>query len=186
MQIAHLPAPGLTDETVSISRAKHGRNVWTTESRSGILVTMKEVATEPMFLLLLVACGVYIGLGRTEEAITLVVALLVVSGISVYQSIRSDQALEALCELTQPRAQVRRNGKLTTVPVEDIVVGDALLVEEGAKIPADGTVYDPNDFSVDEATLTGESVPVTKSPGDPTFAGTNTVSGSAWLTVTAV
>ncbi|MBC8156523.1 MAG: HAD-IC family P-type ATPase, partial [Bacteroidetes bacterium] len=147
---------------------------------------MKEVVTEPMFLLLLAACTIYFSLGRTEEAITLIVALLLVAGISVYQAIRSDRALGTLRELTRPKAQVRRNDALVTIPVEDIVVGDAVLVEEGGRIPADGTIHQTNDFSVDESILTGESVPVSKTPGDPVFAGTSTAAGSAWLTVTTV
>ena len=181
-----LPALGLTAAAVVESRAKHGRNLLAAEARTGLIATMKEVVAEPMFLLLLAACAVYIALGRVEEAITLIGALLVVAGISVYQAVRSDRALGALRELTQPQAQVRRDGLLAAVPVEDLVVGDAVLVEEGGRIPADGTLVDANDFAVDEAILTGEAVPVTKAVGDPVFAGTSTAAGSAWLTVTAV
>jgi Ca2+-transporting ATPase len=186
MPTAFQPLPGLTDDAIAQSRAEQGRNVLTTDSRSGLFATVREVATEPMFILLVVACTIYFGIGRLEEGITLIVALFLVAGISVYQSVRSDQALGALRDLTQPKAQVRRNGTLTTIPVEDIVVGDAVLVEEGESIPADGQIHETNDFSVDESILTGESVSVAKTPGDPVFAGTNTASGSAWLTVTAV
>ncbi len=180
------PPVGLTDEAVAAARAAHGRNVLTTNKHTGLLATLREVVTEPMFLLLLAACAVYIALGEGAEAITLGVALLAVAGISVYQQIRSDRALGALRELTQPRAQVRRNGVVGPLPVEDLVVGDAVLVEEGGRLPADGTVTELNDFSVDEAILTGEAVSVAKVVGDPVFAGTNTAAGSAWLTVTAV
>ena len=186
MQTATPPLPGLTPHAVTQSRAAHGPNVLTATTGSGVWITLKEVMTEPMFLLLLVACGLYIGLGQTAEAITLGVALLLVSGISVYQSIRSDRALDALREQTQPITQVRRAGILTTIPVEAVVVGDVVLVNEGGRLPADGTLTETSDFSVDEAMLTGESVAVSKQPGDPVFAGTNTASGSAWLTVTAV
>jgi Ca2+-transporting ATPase len=180
------PAPGLTSKAVLAARLAHGPNVLPAAKGSGLLATLREVVLEPMFLLLLVACAVYVGLGEGAEAITLGVALLAVAGISVYQEIRSDKALGALRQLTQPRAQVRRNGEVVTVPVEDLVVGDAVLVAEGARLPADGTVTKLNDFSVDEAILTGEAVPVAKAVGDPAFAGTSTVAGSAWLTVTAV
>ena len=180
------PLPGLTDEAVASARAAHGRNVLITDTHSGLLATMREVVTEPMFLLLLAACAVYIALGEGAEAITLGVALLAVAGISVYQEIRSNRALSALRELTQPRAQVRRNGVVAPVPVEDLVVGDAVLVAEGSRLPADGTLMKLHDFSVDEAILTGEAVPVAKAIGDPVFAGTSTATGSAWLRVTAV
>ena len=181
-----LPPPGLTNESVAESRATYGRNSLTVKVQSSLFTTMKEVVLEPMFLLLLAACAIYFSLGRTEEAITLIVALLAVSGISVYQSVRSERALGALRNLTQPTAQVRRNGGLTNVPVEEIVVGDAVLVEEGESVAADGRIDSANDFSVDESILTGESVSVTKTPGDVVFGGTNTTSGSAWLTITAV
>ena len=178
--------PGLTDAAVAASRVAYGRNVLTDNAPTGLLATLKDVVTEPMFLLLLVACGVYMALGESAEALTLGAALLVVASISVYQALRSDEALGALRKLTQPQAQVRRNGALATVPVADLVVGDAVLVAEGSRLPADGTITELNDFSADEAILTGEAVPVAKAVGDPVFGGTSTASGSAWLTLTAV
>ncbi|WP_332369187.1 cation-transporting P-type ATPase [Spirosoma telluris] len=135
MPTTQLPVQGLTDEAVAKSRAEHGRNVLTSDAGTSLFATVKEVVTEPMFLLLVAACTIYFVLGRIDEAITLIVALLLVSGISVYQSIRSDKALGALRTLTQPKARVRRNGELAVVPVEDIVVGDAVLVEEGEVSP---------------------------------------------------
>ena len=145
-----------------------------------------EVVKEPMFLLLLAACAVYIGLGQTEEAVTLGVALLLVAGISVYQSVRSDRALGALRDLTQPKAQVWRSGVLVSLPTKDIVVGDAVLIEEGDRLPADGTLHEPGDFTADESMLTGESVAVSKQEGEQAFAGTTAQAGHAWMTVTAV
>lgn len=180
------PPQGLTEADVAKSRIERGRNTFASHAGSPLLATLKEVVLEPMFLLLAVASAIYIALGQTAEALTLIAALLAVSGISVYQSLRSDRALGALRELTQPRAQVWRNGKLTGVALEEIVVGDTLLAEEGGRIPADAVVQSGNDFSVDEALLTGESVAVTKQQGDQVFAGTSATSGGALLTVTAV
>ncbi len=180
------PLPGLTSAAVAASRSAHGRNALTINSETGWLTTVKEVALEPMFLLLLAACAVYIALGQAEEAVTLAVALLAVAGISVYQSIRSNQALSALRDLSQPRADVRRDGRQTTVPVKDLVVDDAVWVAEGGRIPADGTVAAGNDFLVDEAILTGEAVPVARAVGEAVFGGSSVASGSAWLTLTAV
>ncbi|AMJ68145.1 haloacid dehalogenase [Hymenobacter sp. PAMC 26628] len=181
-----MPAPGLTTAAVAAARAAHGRNVLPDNAPTGLLATLKDVVTEPMFLLLLVACGVYVALSEGAEALTLGAALLVVAGISVYQARRSDAALGALRDLTQPQAQVRRNGAPATVPVADLVVGDTVRVAEGSRLPADGIVAEANDFSADEAILTGEAVPVAKTVGDAVFGGTSTASGSAWLTLTAV
>lgn len=178
--------PGLTDEAVAASRAKHGANTLPAKARSGLLATLKDVATEPMFLLLLASCTVYVGLGQFAEAITLATALLMVAAISIYQSIRSDRALTALRELTQPRVQVRRNGQQVSIAIDELVVGDAVLVSEGERIPADGVIEEASDYSVDEATLTGESMAVAKKPGDLLLAGTNAMSGNAWFSVSAV
>ncbi|AHJ97524.1 cation-translocating P-type ATPase [Hymenobacter swuensis] len=186
MPAAFFPTDTLTDDAVAASRAAHGPNLLNTQPGSSLLTTLRDIVTEPMFVLLLAASATYFGLGQAEEAVTLLVALLLVSGISVYQSVRSGRALAALRELTQPRAQVARNGTLTTVPVAEVVVGDAVLVAEGNRIPADGTLLLANDFTVDEAILTGESVPVAKPVGQLVFAGTSTTAGSAWLRVTAV
>jgi Ca2+-transporting ATPase len=186
MPAAFFPTDTLTDAAVAASRAAHGPNLLNTRTGSGLLTTLRDIVTEPMFVLLLAASATYFGLGRTEEAATLLVALLLVAGISVYQSVRSGRALAALRELTQPQAQVARNGALTTVPVAEVVVGDAVLVAEGNRIPADGTLLLANDFTVDEAILTGESVPVAKPVGQLVFAGTSATAGSGWLRVTAV
>ena len=186
MHTTSLPTPGLTDEAVAESRAKYGHNSLMVKAPSQLFTAMKEVVAEPMFLLLLATCAIYFSLGQPVEASTLIVALLVVSGISVYQSVRSDRALRPLGDMIQPKVQVRRNGVLATVPVEEIVVGDAVLVEEGERIAADDRIDNANDFSVNESILTGESVSVVKTPGDVLFAATNTTSGSAWFTVTAV
>ncbi|AII53920.1 cation-translocating P-type ATPase [Hymenobacter sp. APR13] len=177
---------GLTDAAVAAARRAHGSNTLAASAGAGWLGTLKEVVLEPMFLMLLTAGGLYVALGQAQEAITLLLALLLVAGISLYQNIRSNQALSALRELTQPQAQVRRNGAVVTVPVEKLVVGDAVLVAEGSRLPADGTVTELNDFSVDEAILTGEAVPVAKARGDAVFGGTSAVTGSAWLQLTAV
>lgn len=177
---------GLSDQAVSSSRAEHGQNILDSHAGSHLFATVKEVILEPMFLLLVLACAVYFGMGKTEEGITLVVALLIVSGISVYQSIRSDRALGALRELTQAQAQVWRGSQLVSIPTQDIVVGDIVLVAEGERIPADARIRDSNDFSLDESILTGESVTVNKTSSQSVFAGTHTASGSATLTITAV
>ena len=156
-------APGLTDAAVAASRAAHGRNVLAADARSGLLATLREVVVDPMFVLLLITGAIYFWLGHLEDALALGVALLLVAGISMCQSVRNDQALGALHELIQPRAQVRRNGRQGAVPVEDLVVGDAVLVAEGDRVPADGRLDVASDFSPDEAILTGEAVAVTYS-----------------------
>ena len=113
------PALGLTDAAVAASCAAHGRNVLAADARSGLLATLREVVADPMFVLLLVTGAIYFWMGHLEDALALDVALLLVAGISVYQSVRNDRTLGALHELTQPRAQVRRNGRQWEVTRRD-------------------------------------------------------------------
>ncbi len=186
MLSSSITLPGLADQAVAQSRAAHGANTVPVGAAPGLWAMGKEVVREPMFLLLLAACAVYLALGQRLEAVLLGVALLLVAGISVYQAARSNRALQALRDLTQPCAQVWRHGAIVTLPASELVVGDAVLVAEGEGIPADGLVREANDFSVDESVLTGEAVPVTKAGGAAVFAGTSAASGSACLTLTAV
>lgn len=179
---------GLTNQQVVAARKQFGSNsmIASAGGRGGRLLW--EVVSEPMFLLLAAAGVLYMALGEWEEGIVLSVAMLLVSGISVYQSVRSDRALLALRQLTRPTAAVMREGRLEELPLEEIVVGDTLWLTEGNTVPADGTLLSANDCSVDESTLTGESVAVVKSSAgnDPFFTGTTLVSGSAYVLVTAV
>ncbi|WP_161884225.1 hypothetical protein [Deinococcus alpinitundrae] len=125
-------------------------------------------------------------MGQIHEAVTLGTALLLVSGISVYQSLRSDHVLGALRDLTQPKAQLWRSGVLVNLPTEQIVLSNALLIEEGSRLPADGTVHESSDVTADESVPTGESVAVHKSGGDRVCAGTNAAMDRVWMSVKAV
>lgn len=176
---------GLTTDDVNEARSRYGRNVMQSRQTSWVLV--KDVVTEPMFILLMGACLIYAVLRQWEEVVTLGVAMLLVAGLSLFESVRSGRALQALRQLTQPTVQVIRNGQLTDLLIEELVMGDTVLLTEGQTVPADGRLLQANDCSVDESILTGESVPVPKTqPDQPLFAGTVLSSGRAFLEVIAI
>ncbi len=180
---------GLTDDEVRASRAAHGANVLTAKNKNGFFIALLGVVKEPMFLLLVAAAVIYFISGEISDGIFMVSSIILVSAISLYQDARSRNALEALKALTQPRSKVIRNGKVEEIKSEEIVVGDAMLVEEGASVPADGTILQSHDFSVNESMLTGESLPVFKHEGGEetlVFQGTTIVSGMAVSRVLAV
>jgi Ca2+-transporting ATPase len=130
--------------------------------RSGWAIALG-VVTEPMFLLL-VACGVlYLLLGDVEEALMLLCFVFVIIGITFYQERKTERALEALRDLSSPRAAVIRDRQLRRIPGRDVVRGDVILLNEGDRVPADARVLDSLSLSADESLLTGESVPVRKS-----------------------
>jgi len=121
-----------------------------------------EVVREPMLLLLIATGYVYLLLGDLEEAIALVAAIGVVVGISLYQAQKTEHALQALRDLSSPRALVIRDGVATRIPGRDVVRGDRVILREGDGVPADGAVESSANLAVDESLLTGESAPVVK------------------------
>ena len=124
------------------------------------------VVREPMFLLL-VACGtLYLILGDIQEAIMLLGFVLVVMGITLYQERKTERALEALRDLTSPRASVIRGGEQKRIAGREVVTGDIVVLHEGDRVPADATLISCINLSADESLLTGESVAVRKTVWD--------------------
>ncbi|MEH6680934.1 MAG: cation-translocating P-type ATPase [Sediminicola sp.] len=180
---------GLTEEEVLRSRALHGSNRLGQKSENNFLEYLVGLAKEPMVVILLVAASIYFISGQTGDGLFLSIAILFVASISVYQDSRSKKALKDLKDLTQPIWKVYRNGSLTEVPLDDLVVGDSLIVEEGNTVPADGSIVHSNDLSVNESMLTGESLPVYKrarSGENLLYTGTNVTGGLAIMTITAI
>jgi Ca2+-transporting ATPase len=179
---------GLTDEQVLQSRGLHGSNALELEEDRVFLTTLREVVTEPMFILLAVACAIYFITGKTQEGIIMAVSICLVAGISLFQEYRSRNAIRALNKLSATKAVVMRNGIATTILAEDIVVDDLLIVEEGNLIAADGLIVEARDFSVNESVLTGESFGVFKSADNKSscYKGTLVVSGKATVRVVAI
>jgi len=179
---------GLNDLEVIRSRQVHGSNSIEQESRA-LYHAIISLAKEPMLLLLAAACIIYFITGQTGDAIFMLCAITLTASISLYQDHRSRKAIVALQAINEPECRVIRNGTIVTLPIADVVVEDYLLAEEGAAIPADGIVVHSNDFSVSEAILTGESLPVTKTASElnnKVFQGTAVTRGLAIIKVTAV
>ncbi|MCC6410536.1 MAG: cation-translocating P-type ATPase [Saprospiraceae bacterium] len=175
---------GLTQSEVESSRAKHGRNMLYVRTKSSFFHMLKEVVIEPMFLLLGVTCILYFILGDQAEAWMMVGSVVFVIAIELIQEFRSEKALNALRAFSQPNAQVFRDGKKVTIPTDEVVVGDLLLFAEGERVAADGLVLEQHDLSIDEAVLTGESMPVVKKPGEEkVFQGTTVVGGQGMARV---
>lgn len=180
---------GLNTEQVLTSRRDHGSNRTTWHERNPVWESIRGIVTEPMFLLLLSAAAIYFILGETPEAIFMTVAILIVSAISFFQDHRSRVAMQALQQLTAPRAKVIRNGEVLDIDAEDIVIGDLIVAEEGHLVPADGRIIQSADFSLNESMLTGESFSVFRTAHDESpfaWQGTQVVSGQAVLEAVAI
>jgi Ca2+-transporting ATPase len=180
------PVIGLSDAEVITSRRQFGNNDIQLKEERTFFTVIKDVALEPMFILLLAACTVYFILAQYQEGIIMLVSILIVSGISFFQEYRSRNAVQALKKLSASKAKVIRNSREIKIPSEELVVGDIMQIEEGENIAADGIIISLNDFSVNESLLTGESFSIYKNANDKIYKGTMVTSGSATVKIDAV
>ena len=162
MPPASSPPTGLTAEEARRRLAEFGPNEVSDRENGGFLALLRGIATEPMFLLLLVAAGLYLALGDLGEGLLLAGFAVVTVGLTLFQERRSARALQALRELTVPQVRVIRDGRVQRLPARELVPGDLFLFAEGERLAADGLVRDATGLSADESLLTGESVPVRK------------------------
>src|SRR5690606_31678568 len=173
---------GLTEEELIASRNKFGYNQVDPGKKSKWYHLLMDILKEPMLLLLVAVAAIYVIVGDYGEALFMFGAIIAVSGISFYQDNRSKKALEALEKLNEPLSKVIRNSDVIEIPTHEIAVGDLCITEEGKMINADGKIVHSNDFSVNEASLTGESLSVFKSSesdDNNIYSGTVAVSGLA-------
>ena len=157
--------PGLTQAEAAHRLKTRGYNELPTAQRRNIWHIAFEVIREPMFVLLLAAGAVYLVLGELRDAAMLLGFVFVIIGITLYQERKTERALEALRDLSSPRALVVRDGEVTRIPGREVVLDDIVLLVEGDRVAADAVVLESNYLLVDESLLTGESMPVRKVEG---------------------
>ncbi len=179
---------GLTSAQASVLRAQDGPNDIAPPHRSAWKEALSDAAREPMFLLLMAGAALYITFGNLGEGLVLGCFAAASSAIAVMQNIRGARALAALRAMAAPMAHVVRDGAVTLIPAGDVVRGDLLVLEPGARIAADARIVSASALRVDESILTGESAPVLKSAdADPLlYAGTLCVQGRGLCEVIAI
>jgi Ca2+-transporting ATPase len=183
------PRSGLDSAEAHDRLARDGFNELPRERRRSVARAALEVLREPMFALLMAAAGVYAIIGEFGESLVLLGFATASVSIAAVQRGRSERALEALRDLSSPRALVIRDGVRQRVPGREVVRGDLVVLSEGDRIPADGGIVSGEHLEVDESLLTGESLPVRKSLADGTRArvagGTLVTRGTALAEITA-
>lgn len=157
--------PGLTTVFARARLQAEGANVLPADGSRGTAALVLDVVREPMFLLLLAAAAIYLVLGDLHEALLLLFFVCVVMGITLYQSHKTERVLQALRDLSSPRALVLRDGEKRRIAGSEVVRDDIVLLAEGDRVPADALLLMCNGLQVDESLLTGEAVPVRKTPG---------------------
>ena len=188
---------GLTGAEAQKRLEEGGYNELPQEKSRQFWGVLRDVFKEPMLVLLLVCTIIYIFLGDTREALILLGSIIIIIAITVIQENKTEKALAALKNLSSPRALVLRDGEHQKIPGREVVRGDIVFLNEGDRVPADGTVLENNNLSVDESLLTGESLAVKKKIGDPeepldrpggresafVYSGTLVISGQATVLV---
>ena len=157
---------GLSEEEVIRKLKGDGYNEIPSQKNQSLFAILLNILKEPMLLLLLGAGFIYLLIGEENDALMLLFFVFVVVGITFYQERKSERALEALKNLSSPRALVVRDGKQKRIPGREVVRDDILILKEGDRVPADGVLHISSNLLVDESMLTGESFAVRKSEWD--------------------
>ncbi len=158
-------AAGLSEADALARLKAEGHNELPAANRRTPLRIVLEVVREPMLALLLGGGVVYLVLGSITDALVLLAFALMSILITVVQETRTERVLEALRDLTSPRALVIRDGERKRIAGRDVVRGDFIVLAEGDRVPADALLRESHDLQTDESLLTGESVPVRKVAG---------------------
>jgi P-type Ca2+ transporter type 2C len=156
------PIQGISEELARNRLKSEGYNELPQPDRRTPLRIAIEVVREPMLMLLLASGAIYMILGDTTDALILVALATMSVVITVVQESRTERVLEALRDLTSPRALVIRDGQRRRIAGREVVRGDIIALGEGDRVPADAVLFQTHDLQADESLLTGESVPVRK------------------------
>lgn len=182
------PLKGLSLAEVAARQLQFGKNSIESGASGYFLRIAWDIVKEPMFILLFIAGTLYFFLGESKEGLMMMAAIMLVAAISVYQEVKSNHALEALRQFSEPKVVVIREAAELEIDTSELVPDDTMLLEEGMKIPADAIILQANDLTVDESILTGESIPADKSRKEGSnlvYQGTTINTGKCVAVVTA-
>jgi Mg2+-importing ATPase len=189
---------GLTSIEATNRLAQFGPNEPATSKRTATLYQLLLLFANPLAIILLAASAISAALGQTINASIIVLMVLLSVALNFIQTFRSQRAVDRIRNEVAPNATVLRDGKWIEIPRREVVPGDVIKLAAGDLVPADADLFQARDLHVQQAALTGESLPVQKSTIDPqlragpedtdshrVFLGTSIVSGTATAVVTA-
>src|SRR5690606_25262391 len=195
--LASDPQAGLSDTEAEARLEQYGPNrLQAPAGRSPLAILLAQFRSL-IVLLLLVAIGLALALGETFEAYAVGIVIVINTLIGFITELRAERAMAALAEQAAPTARVVRDGQERRIPAEQLVVGDLVVLDAGDRVPADGRIARAVRLQVQEASLTGESLPVTKDAGGMleesaplaerstmAYLGTNVADGRGQMIVT--
>lgn len=178
--------PSLTESEAKILLQKYGENALGNGNKLSLLSLLIEQYKTVITLILFIAALFSVFIGEPVDAF-FIIAVLFFNGIFGFlQQFRAEKTLEKLRNLSMPTARVIRDNEEKEIEARFLVVGDLVNLREGDRIPADGQILSDISMEIDEAILTGESLPVEKNRGDELLSGTFIVSGKGYMKVTSI
>lgn len=180
------PGCGLTENEAAARLAADGANELPRGPALGWGTALLHQVRDVMIMVLLVAAGVTAVVGDLADTVVIAAVVVINSVLGAVQEVRAGRAVDALADLTAPRATVVRDGVSRDIAARDVVVGDRLVLCAGDIVAADARLLTAESLQLDESLLTGESEPVTRAAGEPVHAGTVATRGRAQAEVCAV
>jgi Ca2+-transporting ATPase len=189
---------GLTAEEAAARLQQHGLNVIAAEKTSGHFKIFIRQLNSPLVFLLVFAAIISVIFKEWMDAVAILIVILINTVIGFYMEYKAHTSMKELTQLSSVAAKVIRNGKLTEVNSQEVVVGDVVFAEAGDVVPADGRIFRASQLLMDESSLTGEAIPADKTPAalaqdtlladrsNMAFKGTYVSKGNGHLLVTAI
>ena len=167
LEEVHSASEGLSSAEAAARLTANGKNKLAAAAKVPLIKRFLEQLADPMIIILIAAAAVSGVLAVVEnesfaDVIIILTAVIINAVLGVYQESKAEKAIEALQEMSAATSKVWRDGTLMTVPSEELVVGDVIMLEAGDAVPADTRVLMSASLKVEEAALTGESLPVNK------------------------
>jgi len=153
---------GLSEKEAEKRIERYGKNELEVQAKKSILSKLAAQFADFLIIILLVAAGVSAFVGEKEDAMIILAIVVINAALGIYQEGKAEKSVEALQKLSAPNAKVVRDGKKRVIPAADIVPGDVVVLEAGDIVPADLRLFESSNLKIEEASLTGESVPVEK------------------------
>lgn len=165
-----------------------GNNILKEEEQKSLLTSFGEQLNDPLIYILFVAAAVSLLLKEVSDTVIILTVIFMNSVIGVIQEGKAKKALDALKQMTSPHALIKRNGEITEIAAADLIPGDVVYLEAGRQVPADLKLTESVNLKIEEAALTGESVPVCKDTKkeNKAYMSTNVTYGRGEGVVTAI
>ncbi len=154
---------GLSDDEIRIRSARYGPNLLTPPPSRSAWTRLLEQFRNVLIMVLLVAAAVTLAMGHWVDTAVILAVVIINAVIGFAQEGKAERALEAVRNMLSPQAMVVRGEQRLTIPAQQLVPGDVVVIQSGDRVPADLRLFDVHNLRIDESMLTGESVPVEKS-----------------------